>query len=68
VADLRARAERAGRDPDSLTTTVFGAEATRAALDRLQAAGVARALLALPPQDREATLPLLDDHARLLRR
>ena len=68
IADLRARAIEAGRSPDSVSITVFGAPAERELLDRYEAAGVQRVVLGLPAADRDTVLPLLESHAKLLRR
>jgi len=67
VAELWRRAERAGRDPRSLSVTVFGATPERAALDALERAGVARAVFMLPSEERDRVLPLLDAWMPLLR-
>ncbi len=64
---LRALAADAGRDPETISVSVFGAQAQAATLDRYAEAGIKRALLQLPPQDREQVLPLLDTYSRLLR-
>jgi probable F420-dependent oxidoreductase len=66
LEDLRARAGRAGRDMKAISVSVFAAPADQAALERYAAAGVTRALLRLPSEGREAILPLLDQHAKLL--
>ncbi|MBI4587612.1 MAG: LLM class F420-dependent oxidoreductase [Candidatus Rokubacteria bacterium] len=65
IADLRARAEKAGRDPASLSVSVFGAKPEEAVLRSYQEMGVERALLALPSAARDSVLPLLDRHATL---
>jgi len=65
IADLRARAEKAGREPVSLSVSLFGAKPEEAALRAYQGMGVARALLALPSADRDTILPLLDRYAKL---
>ncbi len=67
MKDIKARAEKAGRDPRSLSVSVFGAAADRAALDRFRQAGVTRAILRLPPEGRDKVLPLLDEWTTLLR-
>jgi len=67
LADLRARAARAGRDMSAISVSVFGAPADAAVLDRFRETGVTRALLRLPPEDGERVLPLLDQYAKLVR-
>jgi probable F420-dependent oxidoreductase len=68
IADLRRRAEKAGRDPALLTVSVFGAKADEAVLAQYAKLGVTRAILGLPPAGREVVLPVLDDLGRLLTR
>ncbi len=65
VADLRERAKRAGRDPNSLTVSVFAATPTEDALREYQKAGVERAIFPLPSAGRDEILPLLDRSAKL---
>src|SRR5437773_106609 len=67
LADLRARAARAGRDMKTISVSVFGAKPEAAALDRLGEAGVTRAILRLPSEPRDRVLPLLDQYAKLVR-
>jgi probable F420-dependent oxidoreductase len=67
MKDLRERAARAGRDIKTISVSVFGAAADRAALDRYREAGVARAIFRLPSEPRDKILPLLDGFAKLLR-
>jgi hypothetical protein len=61
LKDLRALATKAGRDPGSITVSVFGAAPD--ALDRYRDAGITRAILRLPSEGRETVLPLLDRYA-----
>jgi probable F420-dependent oxidoreductase len=68
LADLRARAARAGRDARSLTTSVFGAKPDAASVERYGAAGVTRLIYRLPSEGRERILPLLDEYAKLITR
>ncbi len=67
LADLRVRAAKAGRDMQTISVSVFGAQPDAATLDRYAAAGVTRALFGLPSKDREAVLPLLDQYAKFIR-
>lgn len=67
VEALRRRAVEAGRDPKSISVSVFAAKPERAALDELEAAGVERAILMLPPEGAESVSPLLDKYAKLIR-
>jgi probable F420-dependent oxidoreductase len=66
VDRLRTLARDAGRDPRTISTSVFGARPEAAVLDRYREAGVTRALFRLPPEGRERILPLLDQYAKLI--
>jgi probable F420-dependent oxidoreductase len=63
---LRQVAETSGRDPRSISVTVFGAEDDRARLDAYEKAGVERVLFFLGPATRDEALPLLDRFAKHL--
>jgi probable F420-dependent oxidoreductase len=65
IADLRARAERAGRDRDAVTVSLFGARPDEAKLAAWRDLGVARAIFGLPPAGGDQVLPLLDQYAAL---
>jgi probable F420-dependent oxidoreductase len=65
IADLRQRAERAGRDPATVTVSLFGARPDEARLAAWRDAGVARVLFTLPSAGRDRVLPLLDQYAGL---
>jgi probable F420-dependent oxidoreductase len=67
IPALRERAERAGRDPRSISVSIFGAAAEKAVIDSLRTAGVDRAIFGLAPQGREQVLPVLDAYAALIR-
>lgn len=66
VAALRRRAEQAGRDPRSISVSIWGAPADRAALDELQGAGVDRAVFVIPAAGRDGALARLDALVPLL--
>ncbi len=66
MARLRAAAAEAGRDPATVSATVFGAPPEAPYLDACRAAGVDRALLMLPSEGRETVLPLCDRYAALI--
>jgi len=66
IADLRARAEKAGQDPGAVTVSIFGAPTDEARLAGLRDAGVLRAIFGLPPAGRDQVLPLLDKYAALM--
>jgi probable F420-dependent oxidoreductase len=67
LADLKARAGRAGRDMGTISTSVFGAKPDSAVLARFAEAGFTRVLIGLPSADRDTVLPLLDKYAKLIR-
>jgi probable F420-dependent oxidoreductase len=63
---LHRMAEQAGRDPRTLSTSVFRAPADKAALNEYEAAGIDRAVLEIPDSSRDEILRILDDYAPLL--
>jgi probable F420-dependent oxidoreductase len=64
AADLRERAKRAGRDPRSISITVFWAPTERATIDSWERAGIDRVIFGLPAADRDAMWKRLDELAR----
>jgi alkanesulfonate monooxygenase SsuD/methylene tetrahydromethanopterin reductase-like flavin-dependent oxidoreductase (luciferase family) len=66
IADLRRRAEAAGRDPRALSVSIFGVKPDRSAIEEMAAAGVDRVIFMVPAGDREAVLPLIDKYAALI--
>jgi probable F420-dependent oxidoreductase len=66
IAALHQRAEAAGRDPKSISITIFYANPEPAAIEALESAGVERAIFMLPPAERDTVLPLLDKYAALI--
>ncbi len=64
MADLRARVIAAGRDPGSVTVTVFGAPVE--SLDAYREIGVDRCILALPYGDEAEVLAMVDRYAKAL--
>jgi len=67
IGELRETAKKAGRDPKSISISVFWAPPDRAKIDEYEEMGVERAILALPPAPRDKVLPVLDSHAKLVR-
>jgi alkanesulfonate monooxygenase SsuD/methylene tetrahydromethanopterin reductase-like flavin-dependent oxidoreductase (luciferase family) len=65
VARMRQAAIAAGRDPATLSITVFNAPADRAALAPYREAGIERVLLEVPDLNRDEVLRLLDKNAPL---
>ena len=66
VERLRRVADAAERDPSTLTISVFGAPAKAETMDAYRAAGIDRAVLAVPSAGADTVLPLLDRYAKLL--
>jgi probable F420-dependent oxidoreductase len=67
LAALRARAAKAGREMTTISVSVFGARPDPATLESYAAAGITRVIFGLPSADRETVLPILDQHAKLIR-
>ncbi len=67
IVELRRRAEEAGRDPRSISVSIFGAKPDRAAVDSLEEIGVERVIFSLQPGERDAVLPKLDQYATVIR-
>ncbi|MBI2738471.1 MAG: LLM class F420-dependent oxidoreductase [Rhodospirillales bacterium] len=65
VAHLYRMAEKAGRDPSTITTIVFGAANDAKALESYDKAGIQSALLAIPDESRDEILRYLDKIAPL---
>jgi probable F420-dependent oxidoreductase len=66
LADLRALAERAGRDPNAISVSLYGASAEKRDLERYARAGVDRAILSVPAESRDRVLPRIDRYAELV--
>ncbi|HYC01045.1 MAG TPA: LLM class F420-dependent oxidoreductase [Candidatus Limnocylindrales bacterium] len=64
---LREAAREAGRDPDSIEVSVFGAPADAEVLRKYKDIGVSRAVFGLPSEGAEQLLPMLDRFAALAR-
>lgn len=65
IRELHERARNAGRDPKTISVTVFGARRDPKILAELAAAGVERALFLLPSAGADKVLPALDRLAKL---
>jgi len=66
IARLNELAEEAGRDPESISVNVFAPRPDAELIDRFKGKGVARIVLWLPPEDRDAVSRRLDDYTRFL--
>jgi probable F420-dependent oxidoreductase len=65
ITALRRKADEAGRDPSSISVTIFAANAERKALDDLERAGVGRAVFYVPSDGRDKVLPVLDRYVQV---
>jgi probable F420-dependent oxidoreductase len=67
IVELRRVAEEKGRDPGTISISVYGAPMDADTLRRLRDCGVQRAIFALPSASADRILPLLDQGAGLMR-
>ncbi len=67
TADLHARAEKAGRDPRTISVSLFWAPDDEAMLAGYAEIGVERVIFPLPPAPASEVLPKLDLYAKLIR-
>ncbi len=65
AADLRQRAEKAGRDSRSIPISVYAAKPEESAVREYAKAGAERAIFYLPSAGRDEVLPILDRYAKL---
>ena len=68
MADFRARAEKAGRDPAAVTVSIFGVPPDETKLTALRDAGVARVVFFVPSAIADTVLPLLDGYAAVAKK
>jgi probable F420-dependent oxidoreductase len=68
LKDLGERAAKAGRDMKTISVSVFGAKPDEATLETYAQAGITRAILRLPPDGRDAILPLLDQWSKFIKK
>jgi alkanesulfonate monooxygenase SsuD/methylene tetrahydromethanopterin reductase-like flavin-dependent oxidoreductase (luciferase family) len=66
VTALRAKAAAAGRDPGSITVTMFNARPEPDVIERMEAAGVQRMVFGVPVAGRDLVEPHLDRLATLI--
>ena len=66
IARLNELAEEAGRDTESISVNVFAPRPDAELIDRFKSMGVARIVLWLPPEDRNAVSRRLDGYTRFL--
>jgi len=65
IAHLHRLAEEKGRDPKSISVSVFWAPPDPAAIEQYAKLGVERVIFALPPEGRETVLPMIDGYAKI---
>ena len=63
---FRSFADEAGRDLKTVSTTLFGTRPEAGYVEQCRAAGIDRALFALPPQGRDVVVPLIDRYTAFL--
>src|SRR5215470_1310361 len=68
IHDLHRRAEKAGRDPKTISLTIFGAPADESVIEQYRDAGVQRITFGLPPAERDKALRTMDRYAELVRK
>ena len=66
IARLNELAQEAGRDPESISINVFAPRPDAELIDRFKSMGVARIVLWLPPEDRNAVSRRLDGYTRFV--
>ena len=67
IGTLRRRAEEAGREPASISVSIFGMRPNRDAVAQMEQTGVDRVIFPLPSAEQDTVLPLLDRYAALIR-
>jgi probable F420-dependent oxidoreductase len=67
IGELHHLAREKGRDPKSISISVFWSQPDRPAIDAYGEMGAERVIFALPPESREKVLPMLDGYAKLIR-
>jgi 2-methylisocitrate lyase-like PEP mutase family enzyme len=68
IKELRRLAEKSGRDPKTVSVTIFGTPADEKTVEQYRAAGVERVTFGLPPAGRDSLLPLMDRYAEFARK
>ncbi|MDH3212276.1 MAG: LLM class F420-dependent oxidoreductase [Myxococcales bacterium] len=64
LPELRRAFEERGRDPAALHVVPMGVLPDRAKLDHYASIGITETVLRLPPQPRDAVMPVLDEYAQ----
>jgi probable F420-dependent oxidoreductase len=66
VEGLLREAKEAGRDPKSISITIFWGQNDKAAIEQYQKAGAERVIFLLPPAPRDKVMPKVDEYAKLI--
>ncbi len=66
VKDLHARAQQAGRRPETISISILGVQGNDAMLSQCRGMGMERAMFFVPSAGRETVLPLLDQYAAFI--
>ena len=66
IPELKAKAGAAGRDPDSISVTLFSTPPNREAVDEAASYGVDRVIFSLPCRAPTEVLPVLDEYSKLV--
>ena len=66
MARLKSFADEAGRDIKTVSTTLFGTKPDAGYVEQCRAAGLDRALFALPPEGRDAVMPVIEQYTAYL--
>ncbi len=67
VTELRRQAAQAGRDPQSISITIFWGRADQEAIEQYEQAGAERVIFLLPPAPADQVMPKVDEYAKLIR-
>ena len=66
ITDLKQRAEEAGRDPATISVSIFGASHEEAVVGRLREENADRVIFMLPSEPEDAVVPLLENITKLI--
>lgn len=67
IAELKQKAESAGRDPNTISVTVALPQPDQNVVDRMASAGVERVIFFLPSAQRDKVMPVLDRYSKLIK-
>ena len=66
IAMLKRQAQEAGRDPESISISIFGTRPDADSIREMEAAGVDRIIFSLPSAESSEVLPLIDQCAKFI--